>query len=295
MWALLPFIFYLTALYMVLNWALTSPSPFRFSFSEGRSGRAKHLLDQLVDLIARHAQWQIRVSSEELAFPRYKFYTALLQTILQYSMQWGAPISGHLKNMRKCLIKDWEFEQKLSTHLISTLGQIVTFVAVTWGFGLFCRWVLKLWPERGDVFLVAGLQGAGALSFYLFYQKRKIALFRPYESCYHTLISAAILGQLGMPLGEVIERCAPERLPRKGKLAVIARRLEELFGQCHHRGHSMVDSLYELRDELDFYMEEDFKAFLRFTKSIKFLTLALFYFPAYLIFVFSLFGGLFPK
>ena len=292
----LPLIGYFILLYLALNWA-TSSTPFplkKFSLFRGNSRRAKELLHQLMELISRHKQLQIESSGEGVSIPQYKFYTTILEALLHYSTQFGAPISEHLKSLRKCLIADWEFEQKLFSHLISVAVQMIALSAMTWFFGLFCQWMLELWPAVSDVLTIGGLQVAGGLSFGLLYRKRKMSLFRPYESCYRTLISVAILQQLELPLHEVISRCRLEDLPKEGKLGSFRTRLQELFQQCHHRGHSLRDFFMELREELDFYLEEDFKKFLQFTAKVKFLTLALFFLPAYLVFVFSLFGGLLP-
>ena len=104
-----------------------------------------------------------------------------------------------------------------------------------------------------------------------------------------------ILQQLGLPLREVIRRCALNELPEEGKLGRVRSRLEVLFGQYHRQGHSIGTFLGELREELDFSMGEEFKGLLLFTAKVKFFVLAFFYFPAYLIFVFSLFGELLPS
>lgn len=287
-------IFYLMFLYLALNWGMGARFSFKFPLLRKNTDCAKQILDQLMTLITYHKQFQIAGRSEELVIPQYKFYTAILQAILHYSMQLGAPITDHLKSLRRCLARDWEFEQKLVGHLLSTLGQVISITLATWGFGFFCQWILQLWPPFADLLVVGGLQISGGLVFFLLYQKRKTHLFRPYEHCYHAIITAAILQQLGMSLHTVIAQCSLENLPRQGRLESFRGRLEELFRQCHQHGHSIKDFLLELREELDFYLEEDFKKFLQFTTRIKFFVLALFYFPAYLVFVFSLFGGLLP-
>ena len=210
------FIGYLLTLYLALNWALGRICPAKFSLFRGNTHRAKQILDQLMKLIAHHKQWQIEGGPGKLSIPQYKFYTTILQSILHYSVQFGAPITEHLKNLRKCLIEDWEFEQKLSTHLLSTIGQISSITLVTWCFGFFCQWILQLWPRPQDLWLVGGLQVAGGATFFLLYQKRKIHLFHPYEKCYRTLISAAILQQLGISLHQVIAQCGLNDLPKGG-------------------------------------------------------------------------------
>ena len=289
-WAL-----YLITLYMTLNWAIRSNTSFKFFQLQRNTDRAKKILGQLITLIARHRQHQITGGPGNIVIPQYKFYTTILQVILRYSMQMGAPITDHLKSLRQCLIQDWEFEEKLAGHLFATIGQIISLTLVTWGFGFFCQWILQLWPRHEDLWVVGGLQISGILIFFLLYQKRKAHLFLPYENCYHTIITATILSPLGISLHTVIAQCSLEKLPKQGRLGSFRKQLEELFRQCHHQGHSIKDFLLELRGELDFYLEEDFKKFLQFTTRIKFFVLALFYLPAYLVFVFSLFGGLLPQ
>ena len=280
-------------MYWALRWVLSTKKSFKFAQLQGNAQCARKILDQLTKLIAHHKQLQV-VSRQWPTLPPYKFYTPILETILQYSTQYGVPITQHLKALRKCLIQDWEFEQKLTGHLFATGGQIVTITSLTWGFGGFCQWMLQLWPEPSKLLLVGALQALGGVVFFILYQKRKIHLFRPYERCYQAVIAANILQHLGISLHSAKVQCSLDGLPKSGPLGEIRERLQELFHQCHHQGHSIRDFLWELREELDFYLAEDFKKFLQFTAKIKFLILALFYLPAYLIFVFSLFGEILP-
>ena len=288
-------LFYLITLYVALSWAIRTKNSFKFFQLQGNTDRAKKILGQLITLIAHHRQHQITGGPRDIVIPQYKFYTTILQVILRYSMQLGAPITDHLKSLRQCLIQDWKFEEKLAGHLFTTIGQMISLTLVTWGFGFFCQWILQLWPRPEDLWVVGGLQVSGILIFFFLYQKRKAHLFLPYQNSYHAIITATILMPLGISLHTVIAQCSLEKLPKQGRLGSFGKQLEELFRQCHHQGHSIKSFLLELREELDFYLEEDFKKFLQFTTRIKFFILALFYFPAYLVFVFSLFGGLLPQ
>ena len=293
----LSLIAYLFFLYLGLSWAMGNLPPASMASLKavrGNTVRAKEVLQHLKELISRHKQFKIENSRAELDIPHYKFYTGMIQLALRYSVQFGAPIGEHLKSLRKSLIQDWEFERKLSGHLFSTLGQVLTLSLITWGFGLFCRGILGLWPPWTDMLVVGMLQFFGAGIFLFIYRRKKTSLFFPYEKCYYSLVSAAILQQLGLSLQQVVARCGIEELPEKGRLAGVRSQLQSLFRQCHHRGHSLKDFVVELREEVDFYLEEDFKKFLQFTTRMKFLVLAAFYLPAYLIFVFSLFGDLVP-
>lgn len=291
-------VFYLVLLYLGINWAMGVISLPENSIINSLFGKntktAKKIMEQLKELIIFHKQLQIQTTDKKFAVAEYKFYTTIIKDILRYSTECGAPITDQLKSLRTRLIADREFEAKLSQHLLSTLAQILTFSAITWGFGLFCQSLLELWPKPHELAVVASLQLIGGLIFLGIYHRKKNRVFLPYEACYRSITCALTLQSLGLPLHHLVEKCKIESLPSTGSLGEIRHQLQKLFEQCHRRGQSIKGFTLELREELDFYLEEDFKKFLRFTTRIKFSTLALFYFPAYLIFIFALFGNFLP-
>ena len=290
---------YVTLLFLGINWAvgiISLPENSIISSIFGKNTKtAKKILEQLKQLIILYKQLQIQIISKEFIIVEYKFYTTVIQDVLKYSTEFGAPITSQLKSLRTRLIADWEFENKLSQHLLSTLAQMLAFSAITWGFGLFCQYLLGIWPQAHQLIVVGSLQMVGGLIFLGMYHKKKTKTFLPYEACYRSVTCALTLQQLGLPLHYIVEKCELASLPTTGHLGDIHRQLQELFEQCHHRGQSIKDFILELREELDFYLEEDFKKFLQFTTRIKFSVLALFYFPAYLIFILALFGNYLPS
>lgn len=256
---------------------------FRYRGSQARG-------HQLVEALGLFDAQRAIGKKDHPPLPQYKFYTKLVEAVLEYGRNFGAPIAPLLLDLRRGVIKDRQFEGRLAGELRGTLAQFVLVTAITWMFIILCQHMAQVHASVSAKGGVAALQLSGGIVYGLSYYSLRKKLFLHYPRYLSTLMTLQALSQVGVPLGMVLKRARPGELSSAPPLTILHGRLEALIVDWQNLGIPVKERLNELLDEVWFSLEQRFETFLKAAALLKFACLALFFLSSYLLYLYFLFS-----
>jgi hypothetical protein len=229
--------------------------------------------------------------SEVGPLPRYKFYSELIQQLVLLNRQWGAEVSGHLKNLKKEIQNDYLSSRKLGQIKNSAWIQMVLICMVTWGFVYACSQVVE---NQGAFYLpMAGLQLSGFFIFYWLEKGIFHRYFRALAGYYREMMVINALYGTGLPFKKILEQC------ELGDLFASDKRFEqEIQDGLSTILHKVMDLGLSAREDLDNLLDHvrqeiqlRTELYRKRMEVFKFGVLALFFLSSYLLYMLSLFDS----
>ncbi|MBC7714897.1 MAG: hypothetical protein H7177_16235 [Rhizobacter sp.] len=262
---------------------LESKNPFKRELVQGEK-----LLVMFPDIEAKLA---LGVKTTSMELPRYKFYTTLLFDLLQVHRKLGISLKQILPELRQNLIKDLQFESKMLSNVMGGNLQFFVITMTTWGFIFLSSALAELPLNFGFLFLILVIQSAAIFVFNFILSQMKKRIFTKFNHSIESLYLFVSLVEIGLPVSQVLSesKVLEGDLMKHKKFSQLAGRLEALIGRWKDNGISPKIETGEVIKEIWHIKEVAFLEFLKQVEVLKFIVLALFFLPAYFIYLYSIF------
>ena len=226
--------------------------------------------------------------------PTYKFYTEIVELILNLSRKVGGTYQDSILFLREGLQSDRQFEKKLKEMIMGTWMQMGMMMLLTWGFifGAISLVEVKVSPLK--LMMIAGWQGIGLslLPVLLKFYRKKF--FADIGKLWKMLYVLRSLVKVPLSRTEILTIAGVAEIKniQQKTLSHIVEKLKETCQRALQMGGSYEEEVHCLMNELRFQEKWHFELFEKRLMVIKLALMSLFFLPSYLAFIFLLLGDL---
>lgn len=237
------------------------------------------------------AKISLGIKTTSLELPRYKFYTGLLFDLLLVHQKQGISLKQILPELRQNLIKDLQFESKMTGSVLGGNLQFFVITLTTWGFIFFSSALAELPLDLFTLLLIFTMQVTALFVFNGILSLMKKRIFEKFNQSIESLYLFVGLVEIGLPVGQVLAEskilsCGPGK---HKKFSQVSSRLEALIKRWKDNGISPRIESGEIIKEVWHLKQVSFDAFLKQVDMLKFVVLAFFFLPAYFFYLYSIF------
>lgn len=226
--------------------------------------------------------------------PRYKFYSDIIEVLLQVARKMGGSYQDSILFLREGLQTDRQFEKKIKDAILGIWLQMGLMLFLTWGF-IFCALhLVEIKLKALHLILIFGWQcvGMGFLPLVLRYFRQKY--FGSIGKIWKMLFVLKSLIKVPLPRSEIFKLAGVQELEqiKQSSLTQIIQRLKEACQKSLKMGSSYEEDVQYLMGELRFQEKWHFELFEKRLTVIKLTLLSIFFLPSYLAFIFLLLSDL---
>lgn len=232
--------------------------------------------------------------SQPTVLPAYKFYSEVVEVILNLARKMGGSYQDSLLFLREGLISDRQFEKRLREAQLGTWLQMGLMVALTWAFIIGSLFITDLKIPFSKLLLIAGWQALGLVglpSLLAYYRKK---FFGDIGRLWKMLYVLNSLGKVPLARSETLNLAGVRELSEIEQ-KTLSHIVEKLRGLCERMlkvGGTFDGEVKSLMEELRFQEKWHFELFEKRLTVIKLGILSVFLLPSYLMFIFLLLGDL---
>jgi hypothetical protein len=228
------------------------------------------------------------------ALPVYKFYTEVVEVILNLARKMGGSYQDSLLFLREGLVSDRQFEKRLKEAQLGTWLQMGLMVVLTWLFIFGALFITEIRIPFTKLLLIAGWQGLGLVCLPAILSHYRQKFFGDIGRLWKMLYVLNSLGKVPMARSEALTLAGVRELTeiRQKTLSHIVEKLRSTCERILKVGGSYEAEVKSLMEELRFQEKWHFELFEKRLTVIKLGILSLFLLPSYLVFVFLLLGDL---
>lgn len=226
--------------------------------------------------------------------PVYKFYSDVVEVLLQLARRMGGNYQESLLYLREGLQSDRQFEKKIREATLGMYLQMFLMMALTWLF-IFCS--LQLVEVRMKtlhlVFILLWQLSGMALLPLVLRTMRKF-YFGDLGKIWKMLFVLKSLMKVPLARSEILTLAGVQELNhiKQKSLKEVVIKLKELCHKILKIGSSFEEDLKYLMGEVRFLEKWHFELFEKRLTVIKLVLLSVFFLPSYLAFIFLLLGDL---
>jgi hypothetical protein len=240
-------------------------------------------------------QWGNRPDlGSQANLPRYKYYSDIVEVLLQMARRMGGQYQDSLLFLREGLQRDQQFERRLRETSTGIYLQLLLMMGLTWAFVVVALQLVEVTVPMLNLGLILGWQltGLGVLPVTLNWLRRRY--FGDIGVLWKMLFILKSLSRLPIARSDILALAEIEKLNqiRSLKLAVIADKLRDTCQKTLKQGLSYDDDVKYLMEELRFLESWHFELFSKRLMVIKLGLLGVFFLPSYLAFIFCLLSDL---
>lgn len=226
--------------------------------------------------------------------PTYKFYSEVVEVILNLARKMGGSYQDSLLFLREGLASDRQFEKRLREAYLGTWLQMGLMVTLTWTFILGALFITELSLPITKLIFIAAWQALGLLSLpaiLSYYRKKFFGDIGRLWKMFYVLNS---LGKVPLARSETLTHAGIKDLSevKQKSLSHIVEKLRSTCERILKVGGSYEAEIKSLMEELRFQEKWHFELFEKRLTVIKLGVLSLFLLPSYLMFIFLLLGDL---
>ena len=226
--------------------------------------------------------------------PRYKFYTEVVEVLLQLARKMGGSYQEAILFLREGLQVDRQFEKKIREATLGMWLQMALMMALTWTF-IFSALSLvdvKVSPSKLIIIFLWQAAGLSVLPFLLKYFRQKY--FGDIGKIWKMLFVLRSLVKVPLSRSEVLTIAGVQELNsiKQKSLLTLVTKLKETCQKTLKVGTSYEEDVKYLMEELRFQEKWHFELFEKRLTVIKLALLSVFFLPSYLAFIFLLLGDL---
>lgn len=218
----------------------------------------------------------------------FKFYTSLLLKLVSYSRQFGAQLNQPFREIIVALSKEEKFILKLRNTLFSSIFQFALISLLTWTFIYLLKEMVQFQVSNSSLVIILILQSLGLILFLLSFLPLQKKLLGDFEKAFFILYSLKGLMAVGIPFSKVLIYSDFENFPKSKQFNYSYLRLSELTKQAIAQGVNITNFIQEILEDLWLLQDQAFTKFNQFLQVLKFIFLAMFFLPSYLIVIFDL-------
>lgn len=273
----------------IANGVLVACNSFKFKILESLFGplitEGEKLLNFSLFLDQKQSQ-----KSNIFAYPRYKYFTKLMERILKITKIYG--VSWHLagETFRNILASDLKWERKIQQEFKSGLFQVFCLVFFIWIFIIMSQ---KSLPEYNDMTkfktFILVYQLMGLFIYVKMANHLRFNIFKSFEGLAFSVQTLRSLLVVGINFKKLIELSKFAELNQKFKnpLAHIFERLELSVKFWKEQGISPKEELDRLLLELSFAQEIILGQLAQKLMVLKFFVMSIFFLGSYLLYLFK--------
>lgn len=226
--------------------------------------------------------------------PVYKFYSEVVEVILNLARKMGGSYQDSLLFLREGLVSDRQFEKRLREAYLGTWLQMGLMVTLTWTFILGALFITEISLPITKLIFIAAWQALGLLSLptiLSYYRKKFFGDIGRLWKMFYVLNS---LGKVPLARSETLTQAGIKDLSeiKQKSLSHIVEKLRSTCERILKVGGSYEAEIKSLMEELRFQEKWHFELFEKRLTVIKLGILSLFLLPSYLMFIFLLLGDL---
>lgn len=233
----------------------------------------------------------IKIKNSTLTLPKYKFYTDLIYSILEFSTKYGSPLRNTSKNIRLGLTKDYQFERKILKEFLGGLTQFALITIIIWLFASAVQTVMKVEISISTKIIMSTLQLIGVLLFIFTGKVVRKKEFRGFANYFSSIYILRSLVEVGVPIKTAIElsKVGSTTIIRPSYFTHIKTRISRMIERVQKSGTPILSEIEETTNELWYLHDDSFEKYIKKISVLKFGVLALFYLSSYFVFVMELF------
>lgn len=226
--------------------------------------------------------------------PSYKFYTEIVEVILQFARKLGGNFQDSLLFLREGLQTDRQFEKKIKEAVLGMWLQMGIMMALTWIFIFAALSLVDVNVSTSHLILIFAWQGIGlsVLPFILKALRKKY--FGDIGKIWKMLFILKSLVKVPVSRSELMTFAGVQELTNitQKSLEPIVMKLKDTCQKALKLGTSYEEDVKYLMEELRFLEKWHFELFEKRLTVIKLVLLSVFFLPSYLAFIFLLLGDL---
>jgi hypothetical protein len=222
--------------------------------------------------------------------PRYKFYSEIVEVLLQLARRLGGHYQDSLLFLREGLQRDRQFELKLREATLGVYLQLGLMIGLTWTFIVVALQIVDLAVPVSALALIFSWQALGVALLPVTLRGLRKRYFGDIGVLWKILYVLRSLARLPLARPDILTLAEVEKLAgiRREKLAPVVEKLRDACQRTLKLGASYDDDVRYLMEELRFLEAWHFDLFAKRLTVIKLALLAVFFLPAYLAFIFCL-------
>jgi hypothetical protein len=254
----------------------------------------RHPAQELEDWLKRF-HWGNRAElGGKLELPRYKFYTGIVELLLNMARKLGGNYQESLLFLRAGLQADRQFEKKLKEMVLGCWLQMGLMMLLTWAFILGALTMVEVKVGLLPLMLILLWQCTGLVTLPFFLRHFRRRLFGDIGKLWHMLYVLNSLSRVPLARGEILKLAGVVSLKdiRQKNLDHLVVKLKAICQRALQVGGSYEEEVLSLMEELRFQEKWHFELFEKRLLVLKLALLSVFFLPSYLAFIFLLLGDL---
>lgn len=281
--------FYLILIMILVYW-LEMPVGNRHNVLITRKCPAEELEKWLKSFNWSHRQ----EFKENKQLPIYKFYTEVIEVLLDLARKLGGNYQESLLFLREGLQIDRQFEKKIKEATLGIWLQMLLMFGLTWVFIFSALKLVDVKVGVFSLFLILGWQllGLMMLPFVMSYLRKKY--FSDIGKLWRILFILRSLLKVPLSRSEIMTMAGVQELKsiKQKSLSALVQKLMEACQRALKLGISYEEDINYLMEELRFQEKWHFELYEKRLTVIKLALLSIFFLPSYLAFIFLLLGDL---
>lgn len=226
--------------------------------------------------------------------PSYKFYTEVVEVLLQLARKMGGSYQEAILFLREGLQVDRQFEKKIREATLGMWLQMALMMALTWTFIFAALSLVDVKVSFLKLLMIFLWQAAGLslLPFLMKHYRQKF--FGDIGKIWKMLFVLRSLVKVPLSRTEVLTIAGVQELNsiKQKSLLTLVTKLKESCQKTLKVGTSYEEDVKYLMEELRFQEKWHFELFEKRLTVIKLALLSIFFLPSYLAFIFLLLGDL---
>lgn len=231
-----------------------------------------------------------RREQEKPHLPQYKFFTPLVNLLLEMSRRYGGQYKEALQSIKESLNQDLQFEKKVKEFIWGSYFQKFCIFAISWGFIFLAQ---ELCEIKLGLFIYLSIfiwQLVGLILLPLFISRLKKYYFAGIGQLWLSLYVLKAMSSVSLSRSEVFKLAKIYELQsiKHKNLEGVVGKLQASCELSLKQGGSYAKDIEELIQECRFLEKWHIELFEKRINAVKLLILSLFFLPSYLAFIYFL-------
>ena len=233
--------------------------------------------------------WERR-ELDQHQLPQYKFFTDLINLLLEMSRRFGGQYKDALISVRESLSADIQFEKKLKEFIWGSYFQKLSIFLLSWGFILMATSMTDIQLGLGVYVGILAWQLLGLALFPLICLKLRDYYFAGIGKIWLSLYVLRSLSSAGLARSEVFKLAKINELHsvKHKNLESLIQKLQDTCELSLKQGGSYLKEVEELSQECRFIEKWHLELFEKRLGAFKLAILGGFFLPSYLGFMYFL-------